>query len=159
LPAGASGVFTPSSVTGAGTANLAVSTSVTLAAGVYNLTITGTSGVLTHSVGVQLIVNPATPADFTISASDITVKRHKTGSEPVTITPTNGFTGTVDLGLTGVPSGVQITLSPTTITGGSGTSTLTITVANSAAQGSFPITITGTSGSLIHPVVITLSVN
>lgn len=159
LPAGASGVFTPSSITGAGTANLAVSTSVTLAPGVYNLIITGTSGAITHSVGAQLIVNPATPADFTISASDITVKRHKTGSELVTITPTNGFTGTVDLGVTGVPSGVSFTLSPTSIPGGSGSATLTFTVANNAAQGSFPITITGTSGSLIHPVVITLSVN
>jgi uncharacterized membrane protein len=159
LPAGATGVFTPSSITGAGTANLAVTTSVTVAAGVYNLIITGTSGAISHSVGAQLIVNPATPADFTLAATDITVKRNKSGSETVTVTATNGFTGTVDLGLTGVPSGVTFTLSPASITGGSGSSTLTFKVPNNAKQGAYPITITGTSGSLIHSVGITLNIN
>ncbi len=159
LPAGASGVFTPSSITGAGTANLAVTTSVTIAPGVYNLTITGTSGVLVHSVGVQLIVNPATPGDFTLAATDITVKRNKTGSETVSVAATNGFTGNVDLSVTGAPSGVKVTLAPTTIAGGSGSSTLTFQVPNNAKQGAYPITITGTSGSLIHAVGITLNVN
>jgi uncharacterized membrane protein len=159
LPAGASGAFTPSSITGAGTANLAVTTSVTIAPGVYNLIITGTSGVISHSVGVQLIVNPATPADFTLAASDITVKRNKTGSEAVTVTGTNGFTGTVDLSVTGAPSGVKVTLAPTSIAGGSGSSTLTFQVPNNAKQGAYPITITGTSGSLIHAVGITLNIN
>ncbi|HKW76663.1 MAG TPA: protease pro-enzyme activation domain-containing protein [Terriglobales bacterium] len=159
LPAGASGAFTPSSITGAGTANLAITTSVTLAAGVYNLTITGTSGAISHSVGVQLIVNPAVPGDFTVAAPDITVKRNKTGSETVTVSATNGFTGTVDLSVTGAPSGVTVTLAPTSIAGGSGSATLTFQVPNNAKQGAYPITITGTSGSLIHAAGITLTIN
>ena len=160
LPAGATGTFNPGSITGAGTASLAITTSVATPAGVYNMTVTGTSGAIVHTVGIQLIVNPATPADFTLSAAaTITVKRHKTGSETVTVTPNNGFTGNVDLSLTGLPSNVTASLAPSTINGGTGSSTLTFTVANNAQQGSYSLLLTGTSGGLVHSVNIVLVVN
>jgi uncharacterized membrane protein len=112
-----------------------------------------------HTVGVQLIVNPATPADFTISAPDITIKRGKTGNDTITVTPSNGFTGSVAIGLTGVPAGFKATLNPGTVNGGGGTSTLQISVPNNAKQGTYPISITGTSGSLVHSINMTLTVN
>jgi hypothetical protein len=137
-----------------------VTTANTTPPGVYNLTITGTSGAIIHTVGVQLIVNPATPGDFTLAAPQgITVKRGKTGSETVTVTGTNGFTGNVSLGLTGVPSGVTATLTPTTVIGGNGSSTLQFTVPNSMKQGNYPITVTGTSAALVHSISVVLTVN
>lgn len=160
LPAGATGTFTPGSITGAGTANLAVTTAGTTPAGVYNLTITGTSGAIVHTVGVQLIVNPATPGDFALAApGSITVKRGKTGSETVTVTGSNGFTGNVDLSATGAPTGVTATLTPTTVAGGNGSSTLKFTVANNTKQGNYSITVTGTSGALTHSISVVLTVN
>ena len=44
LPTGATGTFSPTSVTGSGTSTLTVTTAVTTPAGTYTLTITGTSG-------------------------------------------------------------------------------------------------------------------
>ena len=53
----------------------------------------------------------------------------------------------VSLSVTGLPSGVTATFSPTTIAG-VGSSTMTLTASTSAPYGSYPITIKGTSGYL-----------
>jgi subtilase family serine protease len=160
LPAGATGTLTPSSITGAGTSNLTVTTAAATPPGVYNLVVKGTSGAIVHTVIVQLIVNPATPADFTLAAPGaITVKRGKTGTETVTVTGNNGFTGNVSLGATGAPAGVTVTLNPTTVVGGNGSSTLQFSVTNQTKQGNYPITVTGTSGALVHSISVVLTVN
>ena len=67
----------------------------------------------------------------------------------------NGFTGSVTLAVSGLPTGVTAALdaNPTT-----GTSGLTLTVASTAAVASSTITITGTSGSLTASTTITLTV-
>jgi hypothetical protein len=67
----------------------------------------------------------------------------------VTVTGSNGFSGTVNLGVSGLPSGVTGSFNPTSVAG-SGSSTLTITAGASAAAGSYTATVTGTSGSLSH---------
>jgi hypothetical protein len=171
LPAGATATFNPGSIVGAGTSNLAVTTSVSTPAGVYNMIVTGTSGSIVHTVGVQLIVNPATPGDFSLSASpaNLTVKRsnNKTGnitgtraSFTITVAPSNGFNGNVALSVTGFPAGVtDLGLSSTTIAGGSGSSTESFAVSGSAKQGTYPITITGTSGNLVHTITVNLTIN
>ena len=161
LPAGATAAFTPGSITGAGTSNLAITTSVATPAGVYNMTVTGTSGAIIHTVGVQLIVNPATPGDFSLSASpaNITIKRHSSGSDTITVTPSNGFNGNVSLSVSNVPALVTATLNPTTVNGGSGSSVLSLTVANNAKQGNYQLIITGTSGSLVHTIAVNLTIN
>jgi hypothetical protein len=76
----------------------------------------------------------------------------------VTITPINGFTGTVSLGLTGVPSNASGTYSPTSIVN-SGSSTLTIQTATNTPVGNYTLTAKGTSGSLSHSANATLTVN
>jgi uncharacterized membrane protein len=164
LPSGATATFNPGTIGGAGTSSLAIATSPSTPAGVYNMVVTGTSGAIVHTVGVQLIVNPATPGDFTLTAApnngNITIKRHSSGVVTITVTPNNGFNGDVALSVAGAqPPLITATLSPTTITGGSGNSTLTITVANNAKQGTYPLTITGTSGNLSHAIFVNLTVN
>lgn len=171
LPSGATATFNPGSVVGAGTSSLAITTSTTTPAGVYNMIVTGTSGSIVHTVGVQLIVNPATPGDFALAASpaNLTVKRSNnttggvTGTPAkftITVTPNNGFNGNVALSVSGFPAGVNnIVLSPTTITGGSGSATESFAVSGSAKQGTYSITITGTSGSLVHTTVVNLTIN
>jgi hypothetical protein len=57
LPSGASGSFSPTSVTGSGSSTLSVSTSGSTPTGSYTLTITGTSGSLVHSTTVTLVVS------------------------------------------------------------------------------------------------------
>jgi hypothetical protein len=61
LPTGATGTFNPTSISGgSGTSTLNVSTASTTLAGTYAVSITGSSGALSHSVNVTLVVNPVT---------------------------------------------------------------------------------------------------
>ena len=62
-----------------------------------------------------------------------------------TFTPEDGFTGSVNLAVTGVPSGVTASFSPNPTTG---SSMLTLTASSTATPGTTTLTITGTSGSL-----------
>jgi hypothetical protein len=88
LPAGATASFSPTSVTGSGTATLSVSTSASTPGGSYALSITGTSGSLSHSAGVTLTVTVAgtaaptfTPAGGTYStAQSVTIATTTSGA-------------------------------------------------------------------------------
>jgi len=161
LPAGASASFAPASVTSSGTSTMSVTVGSATAPGSYSLTITGTDSVsstLTHSTQVTLVVT-GTP-DFSISASPSsqTVVQGGGTTYTATVAPLNGFTGTVMLGVSGLPSGTTGVFSPTSVTG-SGSSTLTVTTSTSTPAGSYPLTLTGTSGSLSHNATVTLVVN
>ncbi|MBZ5523559.1 MAG: hypothetical protein LAP21_15100 [Acidobacteriia bacterium] len=149
----------PGSLTGSGTASLALTTSVSTTPGTYTITVTGTNaGGPVHSASVTLVVNP--PAgDFSISATgSVTIKRGKTGTVTVTITSIGGFANNVQFSVTGLPTGVTAKFTPTSVNG-SGSSTLTLTVGNSVKQGGYPLVVTGTSGLLIHSTGVLLSVN
>jgi uncharacterized membrane protein len=162
MPAGVTATLSPTSLFTSGTTTLSVSTNSSAVPGTYPLVITGTDGLRTHSVTVDLeVTNEPTP-DFSISAPGaITVKRNSSnppGTEVITITGLNGFTGTVNLSLSGLPPLVTAQFGTSSITG-SGSTDLTFTVAHDAQQGIYPLTVTGTSGALVHSIPVTLTVN
>lgn len=102
---------------------------------------------------------PTPPApDFTLSAppNPVTVNAGTSGTTTVTVTPLNGFTGTVDFSTT-VPNGWPA-INVQSITGGSGTSTLTVNVPANALTGTYSVVVTGTSGTTSHSVTITVQV-
>jgi len=154
LPAGATGLFSPASISTSGTSTLGVSTSTSTAPGSYPLTITATSGALTHTANVTLVVS----GDFSVSVApaSLTVSRGSNGSYSVTVTPGSGFTGAVGLSVTGLPRRTSASFSPATITG-SGTSTLTVSTNRKSPTGTFTLTITATSGGLTHSQQVTLT--
>jgi hypothetical protein len=160
LPAGAAGTFNPTSVTNSGNSTLSVTTSTTTPTGSYPLTITGTSGSLSHSASVTLVVNPAPTPNFSLSATPAsqTVTQGAGTSYTATVTPSNGFTGTVSFTVSGLPAGAAATFNPTTVTT-SGNSTMSVTTSSTTPAGSYPLTITGTSGTLTHTASVTLVVN
>ncbi len=101
--------------------------------------------------------------DFSIEASltSLAIVQGESDVSTLTITSLNGFNELVDLTVSGVPSSVTTILDPTQVTppaGGLTTSTLTVQVANSAAPGTYTLTVTGTSGSLVHSVDIELEI-
>jgi beta-glucanase (GH16 family) len=109
--------------------------------------------------GVEII--PAVGSqDFSISAtpSSQTVAPGGTTSYTVTVTPQNGFTGTVAFSAGGLPSGASASFNPTSVSG-SGSSTLTVTTASSTPSGSDTLTSTGTSGALSHSASVVLTVS
>ena len=78
------------------------------------------------------------------------------GTSTVTITPQNGFSGSVSLSASGLPSGVTASFSPNPATA---TSMLTLVASGTATMGTVAVTITGTSGSLTNTTTIALTVN
>src|SRR5262249_14772264 len=164
LPSGAIGTFNPTSIGGgSGSSTLNVTTSASTPAGTYTLTITGTSSSpsLTRSTTVTLVVNA--PPDFSISATPSSQAVIQGGGTSYTasVSQLNGFSSAVNLSVTGLPSGASGTFNPTSISGGSGSSTLSVSTPASTPTGAFTLTITGTSSSpsLTHSTTVTLVVN
>ena len=89
------------------------------------------------------------------SASALSLNRSSTGAATITVTSENNFSGSVTLGVSGLPSGVTATFSPTTT---AKTSTVTFSANSSATAGAHPLTVTGTSGSLSVTTTIALTV-
>ena len=156
LPSAASGSFNPNPAISAST--LSVGTDPSTPAGTYPLTITGTSGSLSHTTSATLVVNAANPPDFSLSVSppSQTVTAGAGTSYTVTITPTGGFTDPVTLSLAGLPRGASGSFNPNPA---GGSSTLTVGTDTSAPAGTYSLTVTGTAGSLTHTASATLVIN
>jgi len=98
--------------------------------------------------------------NFTVSAAPAsqTVTAGTNAVYTVNVSPSGGFTGTVSLGASGLPSGATASFNPSSVTT-SGSSTLTVGTAGSTSAASYPLTITGTSGSLTNTATATLVVS
>jgi hypothetical protein len=121
--------------------------------GVNNVTVTGTSGNLTHSVSIIFIVN--SNPDFSMSAYPAAVGTTvgNNGTSTITIIPQNLFSGTVTLTVSSL-TGIFCSVNPMSIlTKGSAT----LSCAGSQ-PGTYGVTVTATSGSITHSVLITFTV-
>jgi hypothetical protein len=96
--------------------------------------------------------------DFTISASPaiVTVVTGTAGTSTITVTALNGFNSPVNLGVTTNSTNLTCTLSPTTLTGGSGASTLTCT---GSVAGNYLATVTGATETISHSTTVTFTVS
>ena len=121
-------------------------------AGNYNVTVTGTSSSLNHSVSVIYHVTNVPEFNINASPTGVNANTGASGVSTISIAPVNGFTGTVTLVVTTNSTNLSCTLSPTSITGGSGPSTLSCT---GSPAGNYLATVTGTSGSLSHFTTVT----
>jgi uncharacterized membrane protein len=171
LPAGVpekpTGSFSPNPITPppneTAQSTLTVLVSDAVPAGPYTLTIIGTSGTLEHTFNITVTVTAPAVPDFSLAASpsSVTVQQGNSAVSTITATSLQGFNSPIELSVSGQPSGVTATLNPTSITppaDGSVNSTLTIQVDPSTAPGTYPLTVTGTSGSLTHTTTVTLQV-
>jgi subtilase family serine protease len=95
--------------------------------------------------------------NFTLSASpsSVSVAQGSAGTSTITVTPVNGFSGSVTMSASGLPSGVTAGFSPNPTTT---TSTLTLTASATAATGTSTVTVTGVSGSLTQTTTLSLTV-
>ena len=158
---GISGVsVTASPVPGFGTATLTVPAGTTV--GSYQVVVTGTDTInsaITHSVTINVQVNSP---DYSLSASSksLSVQTGRSGTDRITISPLNSYTGKVILSASGAPTGVTCSFStnPVSITSSAVASTLTINVPRGTHTGTYTITIQGTDGTLTHAIQITLTI-
>ena len=136
--------------------------------GTYRLQVKATGGSITKTANLSLTVTAA--PDFTISLNpeSLTVRQGSSGTVQLTITPQNGFTGTVSLYLVGededgnlVPGVSGIALDPTSVNvAGSGptTQTLTVNVAASVDPRTYNLRVKAASGSLVKTAPLDLTV-
>jgi hypothetical protein len=160
LPAGATPSFVPTTVTGSGPSTLTVTTSATTPLGTYPLTITGTSGSLKQTANVSMTVAAVPPPpnfSLTVTPSTQTVAAGSATTSTASIVALNGFGGVVTLSASGLPAGATPSFVPATVTG-AGSSTLTVTTSATTPLGTYPVTITGKSGSLTQTANVTLAV-
>ena len=93
------------------------------------------------ATGSNSVIGPGASATYTLTAA-----------------PLAGFTGTVSLQATGLPTGATAAFSPATIGSSSGSATLTVTLANPTPAGAYLPTIVGTSGNQTHTAFAHLNV-
>jgi hypothetical protein len=153
LPSGATATFTPASVAGSGSTSMSVATTAATPPGSYPLVVRGTSGPITRTATVTLVVN----GDFTIAASPAsrTIQRGASTTYTVTIAGDAAFSGPVNFTVTGLPARATGTFNPTSLAG-SGTSVLTVSTARNVQKGTRTVTITGSGGGRTHSVSVTL---
>jgi hypothetical protein len=103
---------------------------------------------------------PPPVQDFTLSVSPVSassVSGTTSSAVTVSVAPTNGFAGAVNISVQNLPSGVDpLPHASFTIVPGA-TQSLTFSVSNAAPIGVFPLNVTGTSGSLTHSTQIILN--
>ena len=107
---------------------------------------------------INTLAGSSTPS-FTLSdsPSSLTITQGgAAGTSTITVTDVGGFSGSVTLAASGLPSGVTASFSPNPTTS---TSTLSLTASSTATTGTATVTITGTSGSLVATTTLALTVN
>jgi hypothetical protein len=118
---------------------------------------------LLTAAGVAYAAQPPKPGiTLGISPASQSVTRGQAATYTVAITSTGGFTGTVTLTASGLPSGASAAFSPSSVTltsGSTGSSTLTISTTSSTPTASSTITVKGTSGNVNGTVSAGLTVN
>jgi N-acetylneuraminic acid mutarotase len=153
LPSGVTAGFATNPTSGTSVITLTASSSATI--GTATVTITGTSGTLIASTTVVLTVNPA--PSFTLSASpaSLTLVQGASGTSTVAVTGQNGFTGSVNVAASGLPTGVTASFIPNPATGASA---LTLSANSSVFAGTYNVLVTGTSGSLTATTNVVLTI-
>jgi hypothetical protein len=123
---------------------------------VASLTVTDTTG-LTSPIPATIMVSVA---DFGVSVAPAaqTVLTAGQATYIATVTRSGGFGGTVNFGASGLPSGATTSFVPASIVG-SGSSLFTVYAGASSPAGQYPLTVSGTSGSLTHSAGATVSVS
>ncbi|MGA7339240.1 MAG: Ig-like domain repeat protein, partial [Terracidiphilus sp.] len=138
--------------------------------GNYNVLVTGKDAATSefvHTLAITADVSGATPG-FTLSNSgDISVAQGTGagGTSTISATPSDGFTGTVNLscavtGPMGATSPVTCSIAPSVDITGSGavTATLTATSTATTTAGNYTITVTGISGSITETTTVNVAV-
>lgn len=147
------------------TTQVTVTVTGEMSTGTYVVPITGTSGLRSHSSTITITVNQAVARDFTVVAgpSSITITQGSSGSSVIAVLSQAGFNSPVSLTAAWqdtVPNGVSLNLpspitpQPNTIA----TSTLTVSASLGSATGTYVVTVTGSSGGLVHTTQVTVQI-
>lgn len=158
LPANSTASFTAKTVVVPGDTELDIHTTAQTPIGSFTLTVTGTSGSLSHSLFPALeIIPPTSNFSMTATPSSQSIQQGGGATYTVHIGAINGFNGTVNFTLAGLPPLTDTAFGGNGTVTGSGDQTIFL-FTSTGVTGTFTITITGTSGPLQHSVQVTLTI-
>jgi len=126
-----------------------------LSNGAHTLTLVKLSGTYLVLDYIQYQTTATPSFTLTPTAATLALAQNLGGQVNVNVTPANGFSGTVNFSLSGLPAGASSAFLPSNSTTGT---TLIVFLPAGVAVGNYPLTITGTSGSTTASTVLTLSV-
>jgi uncharacterized membrane protein len=168
LPAGVTASFSPASLTpaagGSATSNLVLTVDPSAAVGTSTITVTSSSGTITHSTTLALTVTAAPPSDFSLAIAPATLHlvRGQSGAVAANVTGLGVMgPGAVTLSASGIPRGLTVSFSPASVTPsgtGSATSTMTLSSTSKTEIGVVNLTVAGTSGGFTHTATISVDV-
>jgi hypothetical protein len=131
----------------------------------YNVVPVGSNAACFGRASNCVTVTPvaSTTPDFSISCnpSTLSIGQGGNGASTCTVSSQNGFSSAVTLSCTGLPAGASCGFSANPVTppaNGSVNSTVTVTVAGTAATGTFPFQVQGVGGSLTRSTGLSLTV-
>jgi hypothetical protein len=129
----------------------------------YNVVAAGASSACFGLASNCAVATPAAPAgpSFRVSCTPAALAASLGGSatSTCTVSPADGFAGTVDLACSGPPSGATCSFSPPAVTlPANAVSTLTVGVSPAATPGNFSFPVQGTSGGLTRRADVFLTV-
>jgi outer membrane protein assembly factor BamB len=122
--------------------------------------VTATSGSLTHTAPLTIVVAAATTPDFSLSIAPQSLNVTPGGAGQavqLSVTALNGFTGNASVALSGLPPGITASPASLTLTPGLATP-VTLAAGNTAQPGSANVLFTATSGTLNHAATLALTV-
>ncbi len=132
----------------------------TAAAGSAMVTLTGTSGPLSHTATVTTTVSLPPAADFSLTSTPaaVTLTAGAAGQQvSLLATAVNSFTGSVAIAISGLPNGVTADPATLTLTPGSAQN-VTLTASSGAAAATATVVFSGTSGTLSHTATVAVTV-
>lgn len=132
------------------------------APGTYSVTLTVANergGDTVAKTGYVTVSAPTSGFSLSAAPSTRTVVRGASTTYSVTANPLGGFSGPVALSASGLPAGATASFDPDPLSLPQSTnSTLTVTTSATTKNGSYPLRITGTSGSLTQSTSVTLQI-
>ena len=160
--------LSPASVEVAGTEAVEQPLTLTVAESVepgsYELRVVARAGEIEQAADLYLEVAVAPGFGMTLEPEELSVVQGSSGQTVLTVTPLNGFSGTVELSLEGLdgasaPEGIGLSPANVEVAGNEAVEQpLTLTVAESVEPGSYELRVRGTSGQLSSTAALRLEV-
>jgi hypothetical protein len=147
---------TPSAATTTNSGTLSITATPAVATGTYPVTVTATgTGVANATTTLNVTVTAAVQVGgvtITVSPTTVSLPQGGAATSTVTIARTGGFTGPVDISVTGLPTNVTATIASSLLARGvsadpvtGNTATITFRAAAGAATGAFTFNVVATA--------------